>query len=103
MKLLTLLTFLSMLVFSHTASGNGLAVGSYAPCTTLEGIDSSGGTVERCIREPAQEGRELTLLKFFSATCTDCAQLHQQMVNQFFRHGHPRQGSIQSDWDRSQQ
>ena len=84
MKLLAPWIVLSaMLGFSHVASGNALEVGAYAPCTTLEGIDSSGGTLERCIREPEQEGQTLTLLKFFSATCSDCAHLHQQMVDTF--------------------
>ena len=83
MKLLALFTFLSMSGFFQVAMGNGLSVGSYAPCTTLEGIDSAGAAVERCIREPEQEGRDLTLLKFFSATCSDCARLHQQMVDAF--------------------
>ena len=82
MKFLVL-SLLSVLVFPHVAESAALEEGAYAPCAVLEGISSSGSTFQRCIREPEKKGQERTLLKFFSATCSDCLQLHKKMVDAF--------------------
>ena len=81
MKILTLFAFLSMSAFNH-ASG-ALSKGDHAPCAVLEGITHSGGRISRCVRKPEREGQQHTLLKFFSAVCSDCLHLHNKMVDEF--------------------
>ena len=85
MKVLAVFTFLSMLGFAGSLARGSTSIGkgSYAPCAVLEGISSSGARLDRCIREGELEGQGLTLIKFFSASCSDCLYLHKKMVDAF--------------------
>ena len=60
--------------------------GGHAPCVVLTGIEASGATNERCIREPLMESQKYTILKFFSVHCTDCTRLHKEFLQYFSDH-----------------
>ncbi len=58
----------------------------HAPCIVLTGIEASGATNERCIREPLMESQKYTILKFFSIYCNACTILHNQFLKYFSDH-----------------
>ena len=88
MKKITIKTLiclvLPMLSFAVlSAEALALEEGNYAPCVVLTGLESNETEGSRCIRDPRvpSEGKRYTVLKFFSAFCSDCHRLHHDFTN----------------------
>lgn len=87
-KIQILLSFLCLLSASALIStgAQALELGEYAaPCITLQGVESDGTEMSRCLADPAANmgQKRYAILKFFSIVCPACHASHATFVKLF--------------------
>ena len=70
-------------VLSFSLSAQALNVGDKAPCVVLEGLEATGQSTTRCIREPqdTKKSTRYTVVKYFSVFCGACERMHETFFN----------------------